>query len=198
MKQSLLMCALMASVLAACGGYGSTRTAPTVQTPNTYDVRNPTASAGAQNIPVLAQPKVVQQRVAAQDMGGYVVVPQQQPVQAVQPAYNPSQHNHAAVANAGTTAVSDDYVRASTENFTCDNGANITIKHLQADTITIALEGLTGNSILKLASSASGELYRAQAALFGKPTQWHQKSAQANLTFVNANNQAVSTACRLR
>lgn len=191
MKKSLLMCALMASVLAACGGGGTTRTPPTVQTPNTYDVRNPTGT-GTQSIPVLAQPQVVQQAAP-------VVQPQQYTPPAVQQAaYNPSQYNHAAVAKAGTTTVSDDYVRASTENFTCDNGANITIKHLEADTITIALEGLTGNSILKLASSASGELYRAQAALFGKPTQWHQKSAQANLTFVNANNQAVSTACRLR
>lgn len=192
MKKSLLMCALMASVLAACGGGSSTRTPPTVQTPNTYDVRNPTAT-GTQGIPVLAQPRVVQQAAP-------VVQPQQYTQPAVQQpaAYNPSQHNHAAVANAGTTAVDDGYVRASTEVFSCSNGNTVTIKHLEADTITIALDSLKGNSILKLVSSSGSEVYRSKTALFGKQTEWQQQSAQANLRFLNANNQLVETRCSLK
>lgn len=188
MKKSLLMCALMASVLAACGGGGTTRTAPTVQTPNTFDVRNPTAT-GTQGIPVLAQPRVVEQ-----------AAPQYtQPAVQPQAAYNPSQYNHAAVANAGTTAVDDGYVRASTEVFACDNGTNVTIKHLEADTITIAMDGTKGNSILKLTTSSDGsETYRGKAALFGKQTEWQQQSAQATLRFLNANNQITTTACSLK
>lgn len=175
MKKSLLMCTLMASVLAACGGGGSTRTPPTVQTPNTYDVRNPTAT-GTQGIPVLAQAQVVPNQVAAQNMGGYVVVP---PQPSVQPVHNPSQYNHAAVANVGTTAVNDGYVRASTENFSCDNGMNITIKHLEADTITIAEQNSKGNSILK----RNGESFRATNTVLGGEVQWNQQDANATLIF---------------
>lgn len=186
MKLNLLMSGLLLATLAACGGGGTTRTPPTVQTPNTFDVRNPTAT-GTQSIPVLAQPRVVQQAAPIQQ-AQYVAPP-------VEPAYNPSQYNHASVAQAGTTAVSDDYVRASTENFVCSNGANITIKHLEADTITIALEGVGGNSILK---AAGGNVFRSNTALFGKATEWQQQNANANLRFTNANNQVVSVACKLR
>lgn len=173
MKTQLLMSGVLIAMLAACGSGGKTRTPPTVQTPNTADVTLPWG-------------KPVVQQTAPQSA-----------VQFTPQAPNPQMYtNHASVVREGTTVVDNGYVRASTENFRCDNGMNITIKHLEADTITIAASNSKGNSILKRATSASGELYAASSSVLGKKTEWHQKNAEANLSFTQ-NNRAISTNCAL-
>lgn len=177
MKTKLWVTSAIVLALTACNGGGTTKTKPTVQTPNTANAAMPW---GAPVVQQAAPQPVVQQ------------LPQY-----TAPVRNPEAYtNHAAVAQAGTTAVDDGYVRASTENFRCDNGMNITIKHLEADTITIAASNSKGNSILKRTTSASGELYAASSSVLGKKTQWHQKAAMAHLSFTQ-NNREVNSNCAL-
>lgn len=176
MKMKLVTAGTIIFVLAACSGGGTTRTKPSMQTRNIANAGMP----WGQTIEKPVQPQLVES--SSQDM---------MPV--VQTAV---ESNHAATTPIGTVAVTDDYVRASTELFRCDNGMNITIKHLQADTITIADSHTKGNSILKRNPSMSGEVYEASDSVLGKQTQWHQNNAMAHLKLTQK-NRAVATNCVL-
>ena len=73
--------------------------------------------------------------------------------------------------------------------FECENGLIVEVQHSGQDRLTLIHDG-------KREISASGERYAAKNGLYGKPTEWHQKSNEAFFQFSDPYGNNVETTCR--
>lgn len=83
----------------------------------------------------------------------------------------------------------------STQQFTCDIGLDVAVKHLGNGQIELSTsDGKRG--VLTQAVSGSGERYTTNTGLWGHGGEWHQKGSEAYFEYVGVHGgKAKSTSC---
>lgn len=79
------------------------------------------------------------------------------------------------------------------ENFSCQNGLSVSVRHLGNDRIELRLDDK--RTVMASARAGSGERYVSNNGLFGSGAEWHQKGGDAAFSFKDPYGNAVETSC---
>lgn len=82
------------------------------------------------------------------------------------------------------------------QNFTCQNGIDVSVKHLGNGQIELTTSPDVKRAVFSQAVSGSGERYAGSTGLWGNGGEWHQKGNSAYFEYVGVHGgKAKSTNC---
>lgn len=73
---------------------------------------------------------------------------------------------------------------ATVKNFTCQNGIDVSVRHLGNNQIELTTSPDVKRAVLTQAVSGSGERYVTNSGLWGNGGEWHQKGNTAYFEYV--------------
>lgn len=84
----------------------------------------------------------------------------------------------------------------TTQNFVCDAGFDVTVKHLGNNQIELTTSPDVKRAVMTQVASASGERYASNTGLWGNGGSWHQKAGMAYFEYAGINGgEPKSTNC---